>query len=224
MCRVTGRWRQTAAVTALLWISIAVVAVAVPANWWSRCAGHRPTELWSKPFALIGLIGAAVALDPVDPVVRAWFVLALVLSLAGDVFLLGGDRWFLAGLASFLLGHLAYVAGFTAADRWRWWSAGLALVAVVVLFATVGRRILAAAADRSRSLGVPVAAYLVIISTMFVAAAAAGNARAIIGAGFFVVSDAVLGWARFVGPSRWSPLAIMVTYHIAQIALVVSLV
>lgn len=208
----------------LLWISIAVVAVAAPANWWSRWRAHRPTELWSKPLALIGLVGVAVALDPADPVVRAWFVAALALSLAGDVFLLGGDRWFIAGLASFLLGHLAYTAGFVAADEWRWWAVGLALVGVVGMVVLVGRRIVVAAAERSAALSGPVAAYLAIISLMFVAAAAAGNAWAIVGAAVFVVSDAVLGWARFVRPWRWSPLTIMVTYHLAQIALVASLV
>lgn len=216
----TGR---LAGVSVLSWVSLTVIVVAAPANWWSRWVGHRPTELWSKPLALVGLIGVAVALDPADPVVRAWFVAALVLSLAGDVFLLGGDRWFIAGLASFLAGHLAYTAGFVAADPWRWWAAGLAAVAAVAMAATVGRRIVVAAGDRSGSLRGPVAAYLGIISLMLVAAAAAGNGWAVVGAGLFVVSDAVLGWAKFVRPSRWAPLTIMMTYHLAQIALVVSL-
>ena len=224
MLPVTVQWGQTPAVPAVLWISLVVVAVAAPANWWSRWTGHHPTELWSKPLALLGLIGVAVALDPVDPVVRSWFVVALVLSLAGDVFLLGGDRWFMAGLGAFLLGHLAYVAGFIAADEWRWWAAGIALVVVAVLIATVGRRIVVAASERSGALRVPVAAYLVIISAMLVAAAAAGNGWAILGAALFVVSDAVLGWARFVQPARWAPVTIMLTYHLAQIGLVASLV
>lgn len=220
---MVDRPRQTRPVSVVVWTSVLVVAVAAPANWWSRWTGHRPTELWSKPLALIGLIGVAVALDPADPVVRAWFVGALVLSLAGDVFLLGGERWFVAGLGSFLAGHLAYTVGFVVADSWRWWAAGAALVAVVIMAATVGRRIVEAAADRSARLRVPVAAYLGVISLMAIAAAAAGNVWAVIGAALFVISDAVLGWARFVRPSRWAPITIMVTYHLAQIGLVVSL-
>ena len=87
--------------TTLAWIFAAIAAVAAVANWVSRADDHRPTELWSKPLALIGLIGVAVSLDPADPTVRAWFVVALICSLAGDVFLLD-DRRFVFGLAAFL--------------------------------------------------------------------------------------------------------------------------
>ena len=54
-------------------------AIAAGANWWSRWTDDRAVELWSKPLALIALIGVAVTLDPVDPAVRVWFVVALVL-------------------------------------------------------------------------------------------------------------------------------------------------
>ncbi|HYN33480.1 MAG TPA: hypothetical protein VES40_12705, partial [Ilumatobacteraceae bacterium] len=73
------------------WIFAVLFAVAAGANWWSRWTDNRSVELWSKPLALIALIGVALTLDPVDPATRAWFVAALVLSLAGDVFLLDGD-------------------------------------------------------------------------------------------------------------------------------------
>jgi len=42
-----------------------------------------------------------------------WFGIGILLSLAGDVFLLISlDRLFLAGLVAFLLAHLAYLVGF----------------------------------------------------------------------------------------------------------------
>ena len=163
-----------------------------------------PTELWSKPLTLIALIGVAVSLDPTDPTVRAWFVVALVCSLAGDVLLLD-DRRFVFGLVAFLLGHLAYTAGFIAADDWRWWACLAALGAVALLIATAGRRIVAAARRDDPTLGGAVLAYLVIISSMAVAAAAAGNAWAIVGAALFVASDTILGWRRFVATSAWMP-------------------
>ena len=118
MTSATGVWLVAAAVFAV-------------ANWWSRWSQHRPTELWSKPLTLVALIGAAIAVDPIDPTVRAWFVVALVLSLAGDVFLLGDDRWFVPGLAAFLAGHVAYVVGFVLAEPWRWWSFALAWIGLV---------------------------------------------------------------------------------------------
>jgi uncharacterized membrane protein YhhN len=210
-------------VTAATAVWLVVAAISGVANWWSRWARHRPTELWSKPLTLAALIAAAVALDPADPAVRAWFVVALALSLAGDVLLLGGDRWFVAGLAAFLAAHLAYVCGFAVADEWRWWAFGLAAVALTVVAGVVGRRIVAGATARRAALRIPVAAYLAVICAMVAAAAAAGDGWAIAGALLFLVSDAVLGWRQFVAESRWMPLAIMVTYHVGQAGLVLSL-
>jgi uncharacterized membrane protein YhhN len=70
---------------------------------------------------------------------------------------------------------------------------------------------------------VPVASYLGAISLMVAAAAAAGDAWAIAGAALFLSSDAVLGWSSFVAREPWMPITIMVTYHLAQAALVLSL-
>lgn len=210
--------------TTAAWIWLAIAAVAAIANWWSRAAQHRVTELWSKPLTLVALIGVAAALDPVDPLVRWWFVAALVLSLAGDVFLLADDRWFVAGLASFLAGHLAYTVGFAVSDRWRWWPVAVAAAAIALLVAVFGRRIVEGAARQRTALRIPVTAYLAIISLMLLAAAGAGNTWAIGGAVLFVVSDTILGWRQFVAPHRWMPLAVMVTYHLAQAGLVLSLV
>ncbi len=201
----------------------AVAGVAALANWWSRAVDDRRTERWSKPLTLVALIGVAVALDPADGAVRWWFVLALLCSLAGDVLLLD-DRRFVPGLAAFLAGHVAYIVGFVVAEPWRWWSAAIAAVAVLALTATAGRRIVAGAQRNNRSLTVPVLAYLVVISTMAVTAAGAGNPWAVAGATLFVSSDTVLGWRRFVEDRPWMSVAVMVTYHLGQGGLVASLV
>ena len=47
---------------------------------------------------------------------------------------------------------------------------------------------------------------------------------AIVGAGLFYVSDALIAWNRFVAETRHGRVAIMVTYHLAQVGLVLSLV
>ena len=208
--------------TTTAWVFAAIAAVAAVANWWSVATDHHPTELWSKPLALLALIGVAVTLDPADPAVRVWFVVALVCSLAGDVLLLD-DRRFVYGLAAFLCGHLAYTAGFLAAPEWRWWSAALAAVAIVALVFTAGRRIVAGARAEEPKLGPPVVAYLTVISAMAITAAAAGDAWAVVGAALFVTSDTILGWRNFVNRRPWMPLAVMVTYHLGQAGLVASL-
>jgi uncharacterized membrane protein YhhN len=205
------------------WLFAATAVVAAIANWWSTATEHRPTQVWSKPLTLLALIGVAVTIDPADPAVRVWFVVALVFSLAGDVLLLD-DRRFVYGLAAFLCGHLAYTAGFIVAPDWRWWSAVAALVALTPVVAIAGRRIVAGARSQDPHLGPPVVAYLTVISAMAVAAGGAGNGWAIGGAALFVASDTMLGWRNFVGRRPWMPLAVMVTYHLGQAGLVASLV
>jgi uncharacterized membrane protein YhhN len=209
--------------TAIAWVFAIVFAVAAVANWWSRWTDDRSVELWSKPLALIALIGVALALDPIDPATRAWFVAALVLSLAGDVFLLDGDRRFIPGLVSFLLAHIAYTVGLVVAPDWSWSAFGAALVAMALLAGTVGVQIVRSARRSKPVLGPAVTAYLLAISVMFCAAAATGNWFAIVGAALFVTSDSVLGWRQFVGSARWMPVTIMVTYHLGQAGLVASL-
>jgi uncharacterized membrane protein YhhN len=210
--------------SAVVWTFGAVFAVAASANWWSRLSEtRRRVEVWSKPLTMVALIAVAVTLDPSDQLVRAWFVTALVCSLAGDVFLLDGENGFAAGLGSFLLAHLAYTFGFVALDEWS--SAGflVGVLMMAVLGAAVGVRIVLAAHRKRRTLGPAVAAYLVVISLMFCAAMATGSTWAILGAALFVASDSVLGWRQFVAEAPWMPVTIMVTYHLGQFGLVASL-
>ncbi len=223
MCVVDSSLSRVESMTNAAWAFAAIFAVAAGANWWSRWTDGRRTELWSKPLALVALIGVAVTLDPVDPAMRVWFVVALGFSLAGDVFLLDGDRRFVPGLVAFLLAHVAYTIGLVVAPDWSWVGFGVGVVLMVALASTVGLRIVRAARRNEPVLGPAVSAYLVAISTMFCAAAATGNWWAIAGAGLFVASDSVLGWRQFVGSTRWMPITVMITYHLGQAGLVASL-
>ena len=83
---------------------------------------------------MLALIGATVALAPVQDAGtrRAWFVAALVCSLAGDVLLMLPSDRFIAGLAAFLVGHLCYVAGF-----WAHGPGGIAFLVAAVVVAVV---------------------------------------------------------------------------------------
>ncbi len=69
----------------------------------------------------------------------------------------------------------------------------------------------------------PVSAYIAIISVMVASAIATRNVVAIAGAAIFMASDTLIAWNRFVRPLAWAPVTIMVTYHLAQTALVLSL-
>jgi uncharacterized membrane protein YhhN len=76
---------------------------------------------------------------------------------------------------------------------------------------------------RRADLLVPVVAYMLVISAMVSAVVATGVALAIAGAVLFFASDTLIAWNRFVRQRPWMPLAIIVTYHVGQTGLVLSL-
>ncbi|MCO8129236.1 lysoplasmalogenase [Acidimicrobiia bacterium EGI L10123] len=207
-------------VIALLAATLVVAAI----DWWAVGTDRRRVEYVAKPLTMVVLIAAALALDPADDTARTWFVVALVLSLAGDVFLMLPRDLFVPGLASFLLGHVAYIVGLLSLDTS---VAGLVVGAGIIAVALpwLGLRILRAVRTGSEpELAMPVTAYVLVISAMVVSAGASGSAIALAGAVSFYVSDALIAWTRFIQPLAWGRVAVMVTYHAAQVALVASLV
>jgi uncharacterized membrane protein YhhN len=209
--------------TTAAYLLVALALVSAVVDWVAVVAGDRRLEYLCKPLTVLLLILAALAVEPDDPTTRAWFVAGLAFSLAGDVFLMLKERdLFVPGLASFLIAHLAYVGGFVTTG-----VGALRLVLGVLLAGAavglVGTRIVAAARRKAPELAVPVIAYMGVISAMLVFAVGSGNGVALLGALLFYASDALIGWTRFVQPHRWAPPAIMVTYHLAQTALVWSL-
>lgn len=70
----------------------------------------------------------------------------------------------------------------------------------------------------------PVCLYMAAILTMVVLAANVGRPAAAFGAVCFLASDSLLATDRFVRPLRQGTLLVHVTYHLAQVLLVISLV
>ncbi|MDZ4826434.1 MAG: lysoplasmalogenase [Actinomycetota bacterium] len=211
---------MTAAATIALVVAIPFAA----GDWWSRLRDDRRLEVICKPATLVALIVAAATLDPAagEGDRRVWFVAALVFSLAGDVFLLFPAR-FIAGLAAFLVAHLCYVAGFWT-DPPAATSLVVSAVFVSAVLAPVAFRILRAVREAGPRGDVgPVAAYVGVISAMVVSALASGNAVAGVGAVVFAGSDSLIAWDRFVRSRPWMSVTIMVTYHLGQLFLVLSL-
>jgi uncharacterized membrane protein YhhN len=209
-------------VTTAAWVLLAVTGLFALGDWWAVGRQDRRLEYVCKPGTLLALTAVALALDPADGAVRAWFVVALVCSLAGDVFLMLPEDRFVPGLASFLLGHVAYVVGLVLAfDS----GAGLAFggLATLAAIALVGRPIVGAVRRDHPDLFVPVVAYMTVISAMVVSACGTASPWAIGGAALFYSSDAMLARDRFVGPFTGARVAIHVTYHLGQLGLVLSL-
>lgn len=204
----------------IAWVFAGLALAFGMADWWATWTQRKSVRYVTKPLALVFLIGVAVTLEPFDTTIRTWMVIGLVLSLAGDIFLMLPEKWFVAGLASFLLGHVAYVVAMQMADQ----SLPMLLVGLAVVLvsgAIVGRRIVSGvdAAGGKQMVG-PVVAYVVIISAMVVSAFGTTAPWAIAGALLFYISDGTLAWNRFLDKRRFGPLTVMVTYHLGQAGLV----
>ena len=209
--------------TGSAWLFLALAGVAAPADWSAVARKDKRIEYVAKPATLCALILVAVALDPEIDAMRVWFVVGLALSLVGDVFLMLPGNLFVQGLGSFLLAHLAYIAGFAAGGTEE---STLLIAAPVVAVAVLvyARLLIKGMTGEERAMKLPVALYAVAIGTMLVMAIASHLACAILGAGLFVISDGLIGYSRFLRMTSWAPLAIIVTYHLGQAGLVLSLV
>jgi uncharacterized membrane protein YhhN len=204
-------------------VFLVAAGVAAAVDWAAVGFKSKPWEYVGKPLALACLIVVAATLDPAIPDRRVWFLVALGLSLLGDFFLMLPKDLFVFGLASFLGAHIAYIIGFSVDPA----GAGATLVAgaiVVVILGIVGSQILRGVAATDRAMGPPVVLYMIAIAAMATRALATGDGLAVAGASLFVASDSLIAWNRFVAPRPWMPLAIIVTYHVGQALLTLSLI
>jgi len=205
------------------WATFALTALLAGVDWAAVARSMRRLEYAAKPAVMVGLIGVALLLRPVSSTERAFFVAALLLGLASDVFLMLPRDMFLMGLVAALVEHLAYIAGFRARD----FTGGLFVVASLIGLVSVAiflPPILRALRKDHRSLVVPVILYVVVFVVMVASAGGTGSLVALSGALLFFYSDALLAWYRFVRPLTWGRLANIVAYHAGQALLVLSLV
>lgn len=210
--------------TAQAFLLLSMTLVVAFVDWVAVANDHRRVEYVCKPLTMVLLIATALALDVSSTSVLVAFVTALVFSLVGDVFLMvPGERWFVFGLGAFLVGHLAYVVGLWCQGvTLGAFVVGLAIVAVAML--VLGLRIVRAVRRGDEpELLVPVAAYIGVISLMVASAIGTKAVFAIAGATLFYCSDALIAWTKFVKDYPWGRVAVMVTYHLGQIGLVLSL-
>lgn len=154
-------------------------------------------------------------------------LVALALSTAGDVALLGESETALAvGIGAFAGAHVAYLrrlGGLAALRPSAWSPAGLGIAAASVATAPA---LVTGAARRHPALGVAVGGYAALVAATAVAAQArvAGRAQPVstrAGAALFWCSDALLGLRMFVlgGPPSALDSAVMATYCAGQYGL-----
>ncbi|MGR4869046.1 lysoplasmalogenase family protein [Variovorax sp. LARHSF232] len=217
----TGLWTTGAVLQGRLTIGEALFIDAAALATASGALSLAPLHFVCKPLAL--LIGIALA-------ARRWrtpaatgrfgllLLAGLAASLAGDVFLMW-PQFFVPGLASFLVAHLFYIALFVQGVDFfpRRTALACTLGIGVAMYGFLWWGGLPA------GLRVPVALYVLVIACM--AAQALGRAAVLgdrssrlvaLGAGCFMLSDALLATNRFVTPLPLASLWVLATYYLAQ--------
>ncbi len=176
-----------------------------------------------KPLVMLFAVAVVLRRAPASGqmVRHDWLlVAALLASLAGDVFLMLPGNYFIPGLASFLVAHLFYIALFRVGQSW--FPSPTALVATFAVGAAMLVFVWDGLSDPVLKLAV--VAYVAVIAMM--AAQAIGRATVLrdaaatavaIGAGIFMVSDALIAINRFVAPVPLAGLWVLSSYYTAQI-------
>jgi len=187
----------------------------------SSALGLRELHLLFKPLAML------IALALTWGVPRAlWLRLALLGSLAGDVFLMLPGL-FIPGLVAFLLAHIAYIVRLR--QDAPWFAHRAALLATLGVGAVMYTGLWWGGLPPA--LRVPVAAYVVVIALM--AAQAMGRASVLrdrasvlvaVGAASFMLSDSLLAINRFVTPLPMAQLGVLSSYYAAQCLMVGGLI
>jgi uncharacterized membrane protein YhhN len=211
---------------------VAALACAV-ADWYAVARENKTLEYIFKPATMVAVIAATLLIPGgAQSVWQArWFVIGFCLSLAGDVFLmLPNPRLFLFGLGAFLLAHVCFIVGLN--PTFPPGPAPVLIVPTALVVGLVVRRVVGALrASNHSSMIPPVIGYGVAMTLMVFSAWATlfradwnetRRALVIFGATSFLVSDALLAWNRFVKPFDAAKLAIIVTYHLGQVALALS--
>jgi uncharacterized membrane protein YhhN len=212
--------------------ALAALAVAVSAACAIRAAhrGDRRGVYVFKPLTTILVIAAAIWIfAPMDARYQEWILAGLVLSLAGDVFLMLGEKRFLFGLASFLVAQLVYACAFSfgvgidaAQLPWLVPFAFFALMVVLALWKGLPDAMMRGAIVVYGA-AIAVMAWRAAVRLHATAVPLASGAAALAGACLFLASDAVLAVDRFRRPFRLGEPVTLATYWAAQLLIALSI-
>ncbi|WP_286743550.1 lysoplasmalogenase [Roseivirga sp. UBA1976] len=181
----------------------------------------------TKPLLIPSLFLYFVRTTPKSPL-NGYIKAALVFSFLGDTLLIfsGNNAWFfLAGLLSFLLAHVVYLlvnmSAVTVLEKGfkpQWQD---------IPFMLYGLAMFSVVKPGLGNMYAPALLYTVIICLMAITARKRWKRTGsdsfwliMAGALFFVLSDSILAYNRFVAQASWGTPAIMATYLTAQFLLI----
>jgi uncharacterized membrane protein YhhN len=175
---------------------------------------RAPASYVLKPLTSLAFLALAFVREWPETEARQLLVLALGLSVIGDVCLLSLARgWFLSGIFFFLLAHVAYCAAFFV----RGVQPVILGVAIVVLTVPAWLVLRALRPHLSATMKIAVPAYVMVVSVMLALAMATRLPWISGPALLFYLSDLFVARERFVHTSFLNRLAGMPLYYAAQV-------
>lgn len=209
------------------WLIVFVAALA--ANLLAITLPSPVLIYFSKPLIVISLFLYASSMSEGNRLIRQKLLPALAFSWLGDVFLMfetNNPIFFMLGLGSFLLAHIFYILYFRGIRKMQANPPKLQFLVVLlagIYIVTLLRTLYPGLGD----LKIPVILYAVVLGGMLISAfqafprPASPEARiAMAGAILFIVSDSLLAINRFYASIPQAGLLIMLSYGMAQAALV----
>ncbi len=201
---------------AIVLLTIASAATAIT----SKYLGWPQNVFYiSKPLTTVLILVPVMVLIPDSKTAYIPLIAGgLAFALIGDILLMLPESQFVLGIGSFAATHALYLAAFISV-------AGLALInpstIPLILFSVIMTRFLWS--GLRKSLQIPVAAYIVLITIMTAQAIGAaleqegaGLAIAAAGAVLFLASDSMLAINRFRLPFKSAQALVLSTYWLGQ--------
>lgn len=211
----------------MLWFIGAIVMFIIAYLLFAIRKENKHVKYILKPGTMIMIILLAITGSGLDSVFSIYVVMALLFSLAGDIFLMWDDRWFIHGLASFLGAHIIYIAGFLTSFSLDFQSSvtvtsGVILGVIALAFFMV--LVLFVHKQGGTRLTVAVFSYILVITWMVWTSVITEDRLLMIAALLFYVSDAVLAYDRFKKPFSSAEYIVMATYFPAQLLFTIRVI
>jgi len=176
-----------------------------------------------KPLTTILIIGIGGFVYSETRSLYAILVLAsLFFALVGDIFLIN-DKYFLQGLSSFLIAHILFTVGFAKIDGFLW---NPIVLAILIL---IGGGYFKLLKKNLADFAIPVAVYILVIVIMCWQAVSLSvieittfTTLVAVGSVFFVISDAIIAYAKFINKFKFSETMILGLYWLAIYSLTLS--
>ena len=212
-----------------------LVLIVALMDWYAVWSANYRLRYLTKPLTLLALIlWFTVSGGWHGP--TAIFGAGLILSLAGDIFLLkdlvkARPVFFQLGLVSFLIAQILYIVGFNSTIPCFGFGSIVLLCITMILAFSVTRYIIGGLrrTPEGRKQQMPVVVYMIALSLMLFSAtqtlfrpewALVPAGLVSLGAALFFTSDTILASDAFVKPIKYAEILLIVTYHLAQIAIV----